>query len=103
MAPLPIPKHENTLVEDMTAFLTKLPTIVKRDDAPFVYRYPISMADGKEKKKWMAQLNDALAADVKTVQQFFTEKKDGKNCSLALGLMPVHNPCTDGGRDMEKA
>ncbi|TFB00129.1 hypothetical protein CCMA1212_008193 [Trichoderma ghanense] len=43
------------------------------------------------------------ATQRETTSQFWTEAKGNKNCSVALGLMPVHNAVKEKGRDIEKA
>lgn len=41
----------NMLLEDSRAYLKWFPTIVKRDNAPSVFPYPVSMTTGKETSK----------------------------------------------------
>ncbi|KAL6822561.1 hypothetical protein J3E69DRAFT_367254 [Trichoderma sp. SZMC 28015] len=98
LEPMKTPEDVHTSVEDMMAYLRWLPTIEKRDNAPSVFPYPVSMTTGKEKSKWMAELEEECATDVKTAKQFFCSASRGKNCILGLGLMPQHNPVADGKR-----
>lgn len=98
MPPIKAPDDIYTSVEKMIAYLKWIPTIVKKDNAPMVFPYPVSMTTGSEKSKWMNELKEELATDVKTAKQFFCGPTGGKNCILGLGLMPQFHLIKDRKR-----
>ncbi|KAJ4857593.1 hypothetical protein T069G_08490 [Trichoderma breve] len=77
------------------AYLKWLPTIVKRDNAPSVFPYPVIMTTGKEKSKWMSELKEELVPDSHSDGKYICTKYVGFILGLPLGKEQIGNEQQD--------